>query len=73
MCRSRQELSNAYLLAKFDFDTAENEPSKVCRADVQNEQLGGALAVEVPEELVQEPDAAHAVEDGVVRLRFFSL
>ena len=32
LCRSRRELSNAYLLAKFDFDTAENEPSKVCHA-----------------------------------------
>ena len=31
MCRSRRELSNAYLLAKFGFDTAENEPCKVCR------------------------------------------
>ena len=31
MCRSRRELSNAYLLAKFGFDTAENEPYKVCR------------------------------------------
>ena len=30
-CRSRRELSNAYLLAKFGFDTAEHEPSKVCR------------------------------------------
>ena len=29
-CRFRQELSNAYLLAKFGFDTAENEPCKVC-------------------------------------------
>ena len=29
--RSPRELSNAYLLAKFGFDTAENEPSKVCR------------------------------------------
>ena len=27
-CRSRRELSNAYLLAKFGFDTAGNEPSK---------------------------------------------
>ena len=27
--RSRQELSNEYLLAKFGFDTAENEPLKV--------------------------------------------
>ena len=30
MCRSRRELSNAYLLAKIGFDTAENEPCKVC-------------------------------------------
>ncbi len=29
LCRSRRELSSAYLLAKFGFDTAENEPSKV--------------------------------------------
>ena len=29
MCRSRRELSNPYLLAKFGFDTAENEPCKV--------------------------------------------
>ena len=37
MCRSRRELSNAYLLTKFRFDTAENEPSKVCRIDGQRE------------------------------------
>ena len=30
-CRSRQELSNEYLLAKFGFDTAESEPLKVCQ------------------------------------------
>ena len=30
MCRSRRELSNAYLLAKFGVDTVEDEPSKVC-------------------------------------------
>ena len=30
-CRSRQELSNEYSLAKFGFDTAENEPLKVCQ------------------------------------------
>ena len=56
MERSRQELSNAYLLAKFGFDTAENEPSKVCRSvseaaesfprlgDDRRAQLGGAQA-----------------------------
>ena len=32
MCRSRPELSNAYLLAKVGFDTAENEPCKVLPA-----------------------------------------
>ena len=26
LCRSRRELSNEYLLAKFGFDTAENQP-----------------------------------------------
>ena len=31
LCRPRRELSNAYLLAKFRFDAAENEPSKICR------------------------------------------
>ena len=30
-CRSRQELSNEYLLAKLGVDTAENEPLKVCQ------------------------------------------
>ena len=29
LCRSRREFSNEYLLAKFGFDTAENEPCKV--------------------------------------------
>ena len=33
MCRSRGELSNAYFLAKVGFDTAENEPCKVCPID----------------------------------------
>ena len=28
-CRSRQQVSNEYLLAKFGVDTAENEPLKV--------------------------------------------
>ena len=32
LCRSRRELSNAYLLEKFGFDTAESELSKVCRS-----------------------------------------
>ena len=30
LCRSRRELSNAYLLANVGFDTAENESLKVC-------------------------------------------
>ena len=31
--RSRQELSNEYLIAKIGFDTAENEPLKVWITD----------------------------------------
>ena len=34
-CRSRRELSNAYFVAKFGFDTAENEPCKVQAAELQ--------------------------------------
>ena len=34
LCRSRRELSNAYLLAKIGVDTAENEPCKVCPLSV---------------------------------------
>ena len=30
LCRSRRELSKSYLVAKFGFDTAENEPWQVC-------------------------------------------
>ena len=29
-CRSRREFANDYLLAKYGFNTAENEPCKVC-------------------------------------------
>ena len=39
-CRSRQELSNAYLLAKFGFDTAENEASKVCYEGLSDKPTG---------------------------------
>ena len=40
MYRSRRELSNAYLLAKFRFDTAENEPSKVCPIEPSRMRAG---------------------------------
>ena len=34
MCRSRRELPQEYTLAKFGFDTAENEPYEVCPLSV---------------------------------------
>ena len=34
ICRSRQELSNEYLIVKIGVDTAENEPSKICSLSV---------------------------------------
>ena len=36
LCRARRELSNAYLVTKFGFDTAENEPSKVLPTDARD-------------------------------------
>ena len=48
LCRSRRELSNGYLLAKFGFDTAasqpaENEPCKVCPLSVYRSPRYGLL------------------------------
>ena len=49
LCRSRRELSNAYLRAKFGFDTAENEPSKVYGSELREDparssrHLGGSV------------------------------
>ena len=37
LCRSRRELSNAYFLAKFGFDTAENEIVRSTAAAAENE------------------------------------
>ena len=37
--RSRQELSNEYLIAKMGFDTAENEPLKVWITDLSDHTL----------------------------------
>ena len=45
LCRSRRELSNAYLLAKFGFDTAENEPCKVCPLALLDHRAGRAPKV----------------------------
>ena len=40
LCKSRRELSNAYLLAEVGFDTAENEPSTAQReAAAPNQKL----------------------------------
>ena len=42
LCRSRRELSNAYFVAKFGLDTAENEPCQVC----PTEQCSGEMRCE---------------------------
>ena len=39
MCRSRRELSNEYLLAKFGVDAKENEPYIVCSAWLKNQRM----------------------------------
>ena len=49
LCRSRRELSNAYLLAKIGVDTAENEPLEVWGENSIHYSLH-SLAPEVPPE-----------------------
>ena len=49
MCRSRRELSNAYFLAKFGFDTAENEPFQVCPLSAYRSPRFGTLGTVVLE------------------------
>ena len=39
LCRSRRELSNAYVLAKFGFDTADNDLTRVRQLDENPIQL----------------------------------
>ena len=46
LCRSRRELSNAYLLANFGFDTAEKKASKVCPIERCRGQLAAYPAVQ---------------------------
>ena len=48
MCRYRRELSDAYFLAKFGFDTAENEPSTVSDAELEEVEDLAHLRVEAP-------------------------
>ena len=49
LCRSRRELSNEYFLAKFGFDTAENERSKVCPSRPEATcQCKGQLRAQLP-------------------------
>ena len=43
LCRSRRELFNAYLLAKFGFDTAENEFLRIVRFTSQPASLEWTL------------------------------
>ena len=59
LCRSRRELSNAYLLAKIRFDTAENEPCKVCR-----EPYGGTAKVDATWKAAAAPaNAGNAIQE----------
>ena len=74
LCRSRRELSNEYLLAKIGFDTAENEPSKVCpisedcgpRAAGVDEQRASAL-------LLNDPKSRLAIIFSANYLKFIDL
>ena len=59
MCRSRRELSNAYLLAKIGVDTAENEPLEVWGGNSIQYSLH---SLAVPVVLVDDEELVHAME-----------
>ena len=59
--RSRQELSNEYLIAKIGFDTAENEPSKFARPFAVQPATASVILADLAE------DADEHVEDGEAR------
>ena len=69
LCRSRRELSNAYLLAKFCFDTAENEPSKVCAATVHFEPRLGLASPDLESFLALARTRSTQVQPQRSRLR----
>ena len=67
LCRSRRELSNAYFVAKFGFDTAENEPFQVCPLSAyrsprcQDEQQNANLLLQHCKDYINDYDSeAHA-------------
>ena len=79
MCRSRRELSNAYLVAKFGFDTAEivrstaaaaaeNEPSKVGRIPRRRPVARSRSSAQVYSFLVPSDDLLADPED--IRVAF---
>ena len=59
LCRYRRDLSSAYSIAKFSFDTAENEPSKV-------RDRGSARAADRLEGVLRAGDAGAPDEDGLL-------
>ena len=54
LCRSRRALSNAYLIAKFGFGTAENEPCQVRQDDAERQTAEVVHAYE-PRSVVEKP------------------
>ena len=80
LCRSRRELSNQYLLAKFGFDTAEHEPcrgrERRCREEVENdagrlaaEERKGYTQLKEAEEAANGEASKSATQVGEVRFR----
>ena len=63
MCRSRRELSNAYLLAKIGVDTAENEPLEVWGENSIQYSLHSLIVQQS-----SHPEAS-PVAEGAIRLR----
>ena len=76
MCRSRRELSNAYLLAKFGFDTAENGPCQVCPIELTIKVADDRFSPESTRadlRVITQPDLAQKVGFDVAVIVFSRL
>ena len=69
LCRSRRELSDAYLLAKIGFDTAENEACKVCPLSVYRSPRYGPQYANAWEKYARVKRAHELMHDAVSPLR----
>ena len=64
-CRSRQELSNEYFLAKFGVDLEEKEPSKVCSFWLRNQSKVRYRTFQLRPSALEAPESCREYRDDL--------